>query len=301
MVGLLGSMRHAVLSGRIVLFALIACACNDHSATDAASENSAKIALRADGMRIPSSANAASLPSGAKTTPRENAFSADILTRDNNILSYPKASVIWRFPKGRAKVISVCWQSDGFETQKAWVKAAVARTWEAHAGVSFAGWGTCANGGGGIRIAIMDDSPNNGPHTNGLGTQLDGANAGMVLNFTFSAWCGVTCQNNARFYIEAIAVHEFGHALAFAHEHHRPDTPGECTSKQKKAGDDGDVLWLTPYDPHSVMNYCVEPYGNNGDLSKLDIESVEAMYCPHDQPLCDPRIFAATSKPENDI
>ena len=75
--------------------------------------------------------------------------------------------------------------------------------------------------------------------------------------------------------IKAIAVHEFGHAIGFAHEQNRPDTPGEC--QQPKQGENGDLL-LTPYDPNSVMNYCNQKYNNDGKLSPLDIGAVQKLY-----------------------
>jgi len=75
--------------------------------------------------------------------------------------------------------------------------------------------------------------------------------------------------------IKGIAVHEFGHALGFAHEQNRSDTPGEC--RQLKQGTSGDVL-LTPYDPRSVMNYCNPKYNNDGMLSALDIAAVRELY-----------------------
>jgi hypothetical protein len=78
-------------------------------------------------------------------------------------------------------------------------------------------------------------------------------------------------------------MHEFGHAIDFAHEQNRFDTPGEC--QKPKQGTDGDLL-LTPYDHASVMNYCNKKYGNHGQLSQGDIESVQTIYCTADNPRC---------------
>jgi len=55
-------------------------------------------------------------------------------------------------------------------------------------------------------------------------------------------------------------------------EQNRPDAPGECPAAPQ--GPNGTLL-LTPYDPHSVMNYCNAQYNNNGKLSQYDTEAVQ--------------------------
>lgn len=136
--------------------------------------------------------------------------------------------------------------------------------------MSFSGWKKCATLNKGIRIRIEDS----GPHTKGLGNQLDGKLDGMVLNFTFENW-SEGCKTQREFCIRAIAVHEFGHALGFAHEQNRFDAPGEC--RKLAQATDPDRL-LTPYDPNSVMNYCNDKYNNNGKLSTLDVAAVQFLY-----------------------
>ena len=181
--------------------------------------------------------------------------------------------------KWPGKYIPVCWEagvSSGSERQ--WVQDAVEKSWQANSSLKF-GFApvACAQNAKGIRIDVRDDGPQDGPHTIGLGNQIDGKSKGMVLNFTFRTWSEPCAKDEQtrEMCIRSIAVHEFGHALAFAHEQNRPDTPGEC--KQPAQGANGN-LTLTPWDPHSVMNYCNTVYNNNGVLSPDDIIMLKAQY-----------------------
>lgn len=170
--------------------------------------------------------------------------------------------------------IYVCWENpeDRFRADMELVRSSIAESWEAASALSFTGWQKCAAENAGIRILIEDS----GPHTKGLGRYLDGVKNGMVLNFTYDRW-SPDCKQSHDFCVRAIAIHEFGHAIGFAHEQNRPDAPGEC--RKLRQGNDGTVL-LTPYDPHSVMNYCNSDYNNNGKLSQYDAEAVRNIYGP---------------------
>lgn len=195
---------------------------------------------------------------------------------DIQIQVYPLMAAIWKSP-----VVQICWEnpSQSFTAQMSQVQQAIAGTWQAASKLQFTGWQTCAATSPAtqqiVRIQIDDSSPNNGPRTLGLGNQLAGVQHGMLLNFTFLHW-GTNCQTMTDYCIKAISVHEFGHAIGFAHEQNRPDTPGECM--QLAQGSNGDDVLLTPYDPDSVMNYCNKKYNNNGQLSALDKKGVQDLY-----------------------
>lgn len=181
--------------------------------------------------------------------------------------AFSLTSTIWETSK-----INVCWEnpSSGNTTERGWVRDAVRDTWEKESRLTFTGWGTCQSSSMGIRIKIADE----GPHVKRLGSSLNGMRDGMVLNFTFNNW-STSCRSDREFCIKAIAVHEFGHAISFAHEQNRRDAPAECMAEEQ--GTDGD--WTTsPYDLNSVMNYCNPNWNGDGRLSPFDIVGVRTLY-----------------------
>lgn len=171
--------------------------------------------------------------------------------------------------------VPVCFESaaEAASPEAKLVRDAVTGSWEAASKIRFEGWGACAPNAVGIRIAVTQE----GPHTKGLGNQIDGVRTGMVLNRQFTTWSPSCASSPAKreACIRSIAVHEFGHAIGFSHEQNRFDAPGECAKLRQ--GSNGDVM-LTAYDPSSVMNYCNPVYNNDGRLSALDASSVKSLY-----------------------
>ena len=168
--------------------------------------------------------------------------------------------------------VSVCWVNRDSRTEvHQWVQDAINRTWEFASNVDFVGWGDCGVGGADIEISVGDSL---GPAVwGGLGTGI----TSMTLNFDpNSSYCGFGHPDETyRTCMDFIAIHEFGHALGFAHEQNRDDRPLACTEPDQ--GSDGDETF-GDFDWDSVMNYCNPAYAAHPRLSATDFRGSQHYY-----------------------
>jgi hypothetical protein len=185
--------------------------------------------------------------------------------------------------------IVVCWQTPGFDAEKTLVREAVERSWGLNSRLVFAGWEDCAaDSPPGIRITVengmgTDDRYGYPRQVGGLGPDADG-NVDLRLTFDFMAASSPFdyCPGAVDSCITRSAIHEFGHALGFAHTRDQPSLTLNCPTQPNWWRDfDADLsgaLELGPPDPLSVMGACEENYFAVEELTPNDIFYLQVSY-----------------------
>ncbi len=223
--------------------------------------------------------------------------------------------------------IPVCWESDpnalpGFTTPQILAyldshRALVERTWSRYARINMTGWGACTSAtqpGIHVRLCSASSAPWTNPNGS-IGTCPGGGWVGV--NNTGLNGAGINGKpNGVRFntsQMDAVFVHEFGHALGFIHDEVRHSASGgsEFDGTYPCAGQMGDgasiytiaqfsqpvpslsnavtyggINWGTnagntgfPYQWSSIMAYCRNPVDRPAPfLSHYDVAGLQRIY-----------------------
>lgn len=170
--------------------------------------------------------------------------------------------------------VNVCWvmtqaEFDSYAAVRGWVQEAIENSWQQAAWIRYSDWNRRCTSSDPARRLYLD------PDMSSPGSTGGGA---IKLNPDFTR-PGLTNKES----VMMTAVHEFGHALAFNHPHHRYDwtrCPNGAVAKDVR---EGVVTGTVAEDQWSIVSYCIperiENFRSTGNfLSPYDIRDVKKFY-----------------------
>jgi hypothetical protein len=176
-------------------------------------------------------------------------------------------SKLWIDPSTGGPIpIPVCFTQPGFAAQRTSTRDTLLDTWARVGNMSFTGWGTCPsqNQPNTVRVTFAKGPGGTFP----LGRNVNGAT-------------GVTITtNDTNTATRYQTMHEFGHALGFAHDQERPDNwsngqPVYCPNTQEGVKDRPGGNYYNNADNRSIMSYCA---GTATALSGGDVAGLRGSY-----------------------
>ncbi len=185
-------------------------------------------------------------------------------------LVFPLKEAMWD-----DKHVRVCWKELPTPHDMALVSTSVGETWEAASQLRVEWTGRCASKDppGLVKLQPAKDQA----YATGLGKEL--LPAGEEVRLDFGRYKGYEKYCDRDQCVKAMAAHEFGHILGFAHEELRNDAyQTQCTHEMNLHRGEPGSFHYGDYDPDSIMRYCTKNWMGGARLSQLDRDGVGYYY-----------------------